>query len=62
MSKSIFKSKTFWVNAITLAAGMVACIAGSDLIVEYPQIVALMGVLQGAVNIALRLVTSQPIK
>ena len=62
MTKSIFKSKTYWVNAITLAAGLVTCVVGSDMIADYPQVIAIMVALQGAINIALRFVTSTAIK
>ena len=62
MSKSIFKSKTAWVNAIVLAAGVVGYIGGHEVVAEYPQIVAIATAVVGALNIVLRFVTSDPIK
>jgi len=60
--KSIFASKTVWVNVVVLTAGIVTCIAGSDLIADYPQIVAGFVAAQSALNVVLRLITSKPIK
>jgi hypothetical protein len=60
-SKSILKSKTFWVNMIVLAAGVAGFVAGQDVIADYPAVVAIFGAVQGGLNIVLRLVTSQPI-
>lgn len=62
MKKSLFASKTVWANAITLAVGIVTLVAGSDLISEYPQVVAGLVAAQGALNVILRLFTSKPIK
>jgi len=62
MAKSIFKSKTFWVNAITVAVGVAGYLAGSTVIQDYPQVIAVLAAVQGALNVALRLVTWQPIK
>lgn len=60
--KSVWASKTFWVNMLVLSAGVVGYVAGHDIIAEYPAIVSAMVAVQGAVNVALRFVTWQPIK
>jgi hypothetical protein len=62
MGKSILASKTFWVGAITLVAGVANLFAGSELIAMYPQIVAAAVSVSGALAIVLRLLTTQPIK
>jgi len=62
MGKSALKSKTLWVNMLVLAAGVAGFVAGHEVIAEYPQVIAILGAVQGAVNIVLRLVTTQPIK
>lgn len=64
MMKSIFESKTFWANLISLVAlglsvsghGIPAAIATPE--AQAQAVVALMGVS----NIALRLVTTEPVK
>jgi len=62
MKKSLFASKTVWVNALVLATGIVGLVAGSDLIAENPALVAGFVAAQSALNVILRLFTSQPIK
>lgn len=60
--KSIFASKTFWVNLVVLVAGVTATVSGSDFIKDYPQAVAIFASVQGALNIVLRLVTNKAIR
>jgi hypothetical protein len=62
MKKSPLASKTFWFNALTVAAGAVAYLAGSEVIVENwaAAIPALLAV-QGGINIVLRFLTTKPI-
>jgi len=62
MGKSFVQSRTIWVNMLVLAAGIAGFVAGHDVITEYPQVIAILGAVQGAINIVLRLVTTQPIK
>jgi len=61
-SKSIWKSRTFWLNAIVLATGIAGYVGGHEVVAEYPQVVAGFGAITGLLNIVLRLVTSVPVK
>ncbi len=60
--KSIFASKTAWVGAITLVIGVANLCAGSELIANYPQIVAAAVSISGALGIVLRFLTTKPIR
>lgn len=59
--KPLVKSKTFWINLVTIVAGIVTLIGGSDLIQENPQYAGLAATVIGVVNILLRLVTKEPV-
>ena len=62
MKKSPLKSKTVIFNVLTLAAGVIAYFAGSDIIAEnWEAAVPVLIAIQGAVNICLRFVTTKPI-
>ncbi len=59
--KKWYLSKIVWVNALTLVVGVVGYLTGSDVIAQYPAILAALVAVQGAVNVALRFVTWQPL-
>ena len=59
--KKWYLSKMVWVNTLTLLVGVVGYLAGSDIIAQYPTILAALVAAQGAINVALRFVTWQPI-
>lgn len=61
MGKSLLTSKTFWINFVQGAAALVALVQGSDLIAQYPEAVAILGLVAGGLNIVVRLITSEPI-
>lgn len=62
MKKSPAKSKTVWFNILTVAAGALAYFAGNEVVVEnWGAVIPILVAVQGAVNIALRFVTSKPI-
>jgi hypothetical protein len=60
--KSWTVSKTVIVNALSLAAGLLATAAGSDLVAQYPKTATIIGSALAAVNIVLRFVTVEPLK
>ena len=62
MGKTIWQSKTFWVNLLATIVAVGAALQGSELIAENPQLVGLIGGVIGVVNIGLRLLTNEPIK
>jgi len=62
MKKSPVASKTVWWNILTVAAGALAWFAGNEVVVEnWGAAIPILVAVQGAVNIALRFVTSKPI-
>lgn len=60
--KSIWKSKTWWVNALTLTVSVATVVAGSDIVAAYPRAVAVIGSVVAAANMALRLITKVPVE
>ena len=60
--KSLWKSKTFWVNLVTVVAGVIGYLAGHDVIADNTSLVALLVAVQGGVNVVLRLLTWQPVQ
>lgn len=61
-NKSIFQSKTLWLNAVTVVAAVVGFLAAHPVIAAHPQWVAGLVAAQAVVNILLRLVTDTPIR
>lgn len=62
MKKSKWRSKTFWINSATMVVGVITYLVGQDLVADNASLVAMLIAVQGAVNVGLRFVTSQPIK
>tara|TARA_R100000152_G_C6676898_1_gene111763 strand:+ start:399 stop:662 length:264 start_codon:yes stop_codon:yes gene_type:complete len=60
--KSWYKSKTFWINGLTLLAGLVAVVAQSKLLEEHTELVlGLTTIALPVINLFLRWLTDQPI-
>ena len=60
--KSWAASKTVRVNMLTMLISIVGVVAASDLIQDYPQVVAVLtGIVVPMLNVFLRWVTDQPI-
>lgn len=60
--KSIFASKVFWFNILTLAAVALSAIAGHPLIEATPAAASLILVATSVVNLGLRLFTVSGVK
>lgn len=60
MSKRWYKSKTVWVNALTLVASVAVAMQG-DTEITNPQVVSALGAVLAGVNLVLRFVTQQPV-
>lgn len=61
MIKSFLKSKTIWVNVLTIVSGLIVYVQDNDLIVNNPDAVALAGGILALVNVALRFLTDSAI-
>lgn len=61
MNKSIFQSRTFWVNAITTMVSALTAVGGQSWVTEHPKVVAGIGVAIGVGNIILRVITTEPV-
>ena len=59
--KNLVQSRMIWINAATLAVGIIGYLVGQDLIADNASAVAILVAVQGVINIALRLVTNKAI-
>lgn len=62
MSKGLFRSKTFWFNALTATVSVLTYLQNSEFLASNPEVVAILGTIVGVGNVILRLVTKEPIK
>ena len=61
-SKTLVKSKTFWVNLVVIVVAAVVGVSNSAIVVDYPALVPWFAGVIGTLNIVLRLVTKTPIE
>ena len=60
--KSWWKSKTFWINSLTLIAGVVAVVSESELLEKNKELVIGMTTIAiPVINLVLRWLTDQPV-
>jgi hypothetical protein len=60
--KKAIQSRTIWINTATLAIGTIGYFLGQDMIADNASVVAILIAVQGALNVAIRFVTNQPIQ
>ena len=61
IGKRLRNSKTFWINLITIFAGVATTVGGSDLIQENPTYAGIAATVLGVVNIFMRFITKEPV-
>lgn len=60
--KPWWRSKIFWINALTLAASIIGIVAASEFVRDNPQLVlVLTGLVIPVINVILRWLTDEPI-
>jgi len=60
--KSWWKSKTIWINTLTLAASILGVLIASELVQENPRLVLILaGIALPVINVLLRWLTDEPI-
>lgn len=61
MVKSIWQSKTFWINFATLAVAILSDVAGSEILKENPEYATTLIEIVAFANIVLRWITREPV-
>lgn len=57
--KGALRSKTIWVNVLTMVAAIVTLLIGDEWVKENPRVVAILGIVLGIVNVLLRFGTTE---
>lgn len=60
--KPWYLSKTVWANVLAAVVAMLGALAGQDWIAAHPEWVAGIALATSIINVALRFVTSEPVK
>lgn len=60
-TKSIFASKTFWINIISTGIGILGVFIDSEWVKENPKIVSGLFTAVGILNVFLRSITTKPV-
>jgi uncharacterized membrane protein len=61
MLKGSLKSKTIWVNVLTVLGGTLGYLAGHEVIIEHPDATAILVMAVGFVNVVLRYLTTESV-
>lgn len=61
-TKSLWASKTFWVNTLTGLAVFLVTLAGPELIAAYPRVAGVLATVAAGINIGLRYVSAAKIE
>lgn len=61
MPKGFWKSRTFWLNAITLAVAVLVALLGQPLVAEHSLAVMILTAIVAGLNVVLRFLTGTPI-
>ena len=62
MAKSWWRSKSIWIAAMQIVAGVLGAILGQEWITNNPQAVAVIVTIVGVLNAVIRSITTKPIK
>lgn len=60
-SKSIFQSKTFWLNIVTFIVAMLTSLMGTDMVQSHPEAVTVFVMILNVLNIILRYLSGKPV-
>lgn len=61
IGKRLRNSKTFWINLITIFAGIATTVGGSEFVQENPVYAGYAVTILGIVNIFMRFITKDPV-
>ena len=59
--KPQLKSKTVWLGMLITLLSILGLVAGEPWIQDYPQVVAVLGIITGVLTVIIRQFTTQPV-